>query len=72
MDELQSVIVGIHDNIEELANVMAYMGTCSSAGTADEAEKLGHQVICSMVEARLRGMADQLQEVLGQAGSAPS
>lgn len=72
MDELHRVIVETHDNIEDLANVMAYIGTSSAAGTADEAEKLGHQFICNMVETKLREMAKRLGEVLSHAGNAPS
>jgi len=70
--ELHAAINTMIDEMEDVANVVAYMGTAAAAGSGDAAVNEGQRLILQMVEVRIRNNVEALASALRQPVAAPS
>lgn len=68
MDEQKSSAINPRDEVEEVAQVVSFLGRVIGAVELGEYERIGAQVVAEWAAGRLRNCS----AAMGQAGSAPS
>lgn len=68
MDEQKNRVINPRDEVEEVAQVISFLGRVIGAVALDNYERVGAQVVAEWSAERLRNCS----AAMGQAGSAPS